>query len=254
MCGGFGERAGPAERSALGACVATIDPIRGLRPYPGHTSASNRRFGCTGVSYADYGYSAAGASGTAEQIYTAVERLLELNVAKNSKLLDLGCGNGYFARRLAERGFRAQGVDLSASGILLAAKSHPEVPFFLGSAGELLESDPSLFDVVVSVEVIEHCPSTQAFCAELAACLRPGGSAILSTPYHGYLKNLLIALLGRSDQHYNPLWDGGHLKFFSARTLSRALQDAGLQVRSIDYVGRVPLVAKSMLVHAIKPA
>lgn len=205
------------------------------------------------MSYADYGYSSAEGSGTAEVIYAAVERLLSLNAVANARVLDLGCGNGRFARRLAGLGYRAHGVDTSASGIAIASKSDPAVPFFCGTAAALLQSGEPPFDAVVSVEVIEHCPSTQDFCNELASCLRPGGSAIVTTPYHGYLKNLVIAALGKHDSHYNPLWDGGHLKFFSMRTIRRALQDAGLRVISIDRVGRLPLLAKSMVVYAVKP-
>jgi hypothetical protein len=46
------------------------------------------------------------------------------------------------------------------------------------------------------------------------ALLRTRGHLVLTTPYHGYLKNLLIAALGKSDSHFDPLLDGGHIKFW----------------------------------------
>jgi 2-polyprenyl-3-methyl-5-hydroxy-6-metoxy-1,4-benzoquinol methylase len=205
------------------------------------------------VSYTDYGYANSGPTGTAEEIYRAVEKLLESSLDADARVLDLGCGNGYFAHRLAGKGFSVVGMDASASGIEVASKAYTEVPFFCGNASALLQSGQAPFDVVVSVEVIEHCPSSQEFCADLAACLKPGGSAIITTPYHGYIKNVLIALLAKSDSHYNPLWEGGHIKFFSTQTITTALQSAGLTVQSVAYVGRVPWLAKSMVVHAIKP-
>jgi hypothetical protein len=55
--------------------------------------------------------------------------------------------------------------------------------------------------------------------------LRPGGHLIISTSYHGYLKNLILALTNRWDAHLNPFWDGGHIKFWSCKTLSQLLNE-----------------------------
>jgi hypothetical protein len=72
----------------------------------------------------------------------------------------------------------------------------------------------------------------------------------VSTPYHGYLKNLLIALLGRYDQHHTVLWDGGHIKFFSRKTLESMLTEHGFIMEQFCGIGRVPLLWKSMVVLA----
>jgi 2-polyprenyl-6-hydroxyphenyl methylase/3-demethylubiquinone-9 3-methyltransferase len=83
--------------------------------------------------------------------------------------------------------------------------------------------------------------------------LTEGGTAIISTPYHGYLKNLTIALLGKYDAHHNPLWDHGHIKFWSPSTLGTLLEETGFQDVSFARVGRVPPLAKSMIAVAHKP-
>lgn len=70
---------------------------------------------------------------------------------------------------------------------------------------------------------------------------------MISTPYHGYLKNVLIALTGRFDRHHDPLWEGGHLKFFSPRTLRRLVERDGFRMVEIHRVGRIPALAKSMV-------
>ena len=88
----------------------------------------------------------------------------------------------------------------------------------------------------------------------LVDLLEPGGTAIISTPYHGYLKNLALAATGRMDRHFTALWDHGHIKFWSIRTLSRLLSEAGLQDIRFLRVGRVPALAKSMIAIARKPA
>lgn len=200
----------------------------------------------------DYGYREAGPTGTAEEICAAVLRTLVPSIPTASRVLDLGCGNGYFTQRLVEAGYSATGVDTSASGIAIAQASYPQAKFFCGLSDELIDQGESPFDAVVSIEVIEHCPSVSSFCKGLARSIKPGGLGIVTTPYHGYIKNLAIALLGKGDAHYNPLWEGGHIKFFSPKTLTEAMHAARLNVLGIDYVGRVPVLAKSMVMSVQK--
>jgi 2-polyprenyl-6-hydroxyphenyl methylase/3-demethylubiquinone-9 3-methyltransferase len=57
--------------------------------------------------------------------------------------------------------------------------------------------------------------------------LEPGGVAIISTAYRGYVKNLALAISGKLDNHSTALWDHGHIKFWSRRTLEILLQEAG---------------------------
>jgi len=59
--------------------------------------------------------------------------------------------------------------------------------------------------------VIEHLFLPRALLRFAAKVLKPSGSLILSTPYHGYLKNLALALTGKLDKHFTVLWDGGHI-------------------------------------------
>ncbi len=58
---------------------------------------------------------------------------------------------------------------------------------------------------------------------------------VLSTPYHGYLKNLAISLIGGWDRHFTVHWEGGHIKFFSKRTLVRMAAAVGF--RNIEFYG-----------------
>jgi 2-polyprenyl-6-hydroxyphenyl methylase/3-demethylubiquinone-9 3-methyltransferase len=84
--------------------------------------------------------------------------------------------------------------------------------------------------------------------------VRPGGIAIVSTPYHGYIKDLCLAITGRLDHHFTALWDHGHIKFWSQRTLNLLLQEAGFDRIHFVRVGRIPVLAKSMITIAWKRA
>jgi 2-polyprenyl-6-hydroxyphenyl methylase/3-demethylubiquinone-9 3-methyltransferase len=71
-------------------------------------------------------------------------------------------------------------------------------------------------------------------------------------PYHGYLTNLVIAASGRSDAHFNPFWDDGHIKFFSVTSLERILRESGFIEIAIGGIGTVPFLWKSMVAVARK--
>lgn len=187
--------------------------------------------------------------------YLAPTVLAMLARKQVGRILDLGCGNGSFARLLCERGWQVTGLDLSASGVATAKRQCPDARFAvqdITSADEIVERF-GRFPVIVSLEVIEHMYSPRAFAESLYALAEPGGEIIVSTPYHGYLKNLALALTGKMDAHFTALWEGGHIKFFSPRTLRQLFEQAGFSDLRITRVGRVPPLAKSMILHAKHP-
>jgi 2-polyprenyl-3-methyl-5-hydroxy-6-metoxy-1,4-benzoquinol methylase len=176
-----------------------------------------------------------------------------LDKTTNKCILDLGCGNGYLANYLISQGFNVYGTDASEEGISIAKKTNPD-RFFIQdlSTGELPDQLKNLpFDTIISTEVIEHLYDPFKFAVLCKKILLPTkGQLILSTPYHGYLKNLLLSLFDKWDQHINPLWQGGHIKFWSVKTLSGLLGMHGFKVTSFKGCGRVPYLWMSMLIKA----
>jgi hypothetical protein len=69
----------------------------------------------------------------------------------------------------------------------------------------------------------------------------------LTTPYHGYLKNLALAISGKMDKHFTALWDGGHIKFFSVVTMKSLLISEGYEDIKFKFAGAIPYLWKSML-------
>jgi len=120
-----------------------------------------------------------------------------------------------------------------------------------------VDDDPSVignenFDVAIATEVIEHLVRPFNLPHFAKQLLRPGGHLIISTPYHGYLKNLILSLTNRWDAHLNPFWDGGHIKFWSYKTLSQLLNESGFRIVRFIGAGRLPFLWKSMIVVAQK--
>jgi 2-polyprenyl-3-methyl-5-hydroxy-6-metoxy-1,4-benzoquinol methylase len=181
-------------------------------------------------------------------LWPPVLRVLKRAAPSPRSLFELGCGNGATARMLAAEGYAVTGVDPSASGIEIAKRHEREgLRFEVGSTGDDLAAKFGRFPVVVSLEVIEHCPSAREFIRSFASLLAPGGVGLISTPYHGYLKNLAVVASGRFDRHFNPLWEGGHLKFFTEAKLRELFEETGFKQYEFHRIGRIPILAKSIL-------
>jgi 2-polyprenyl-3-methyl-5-hydroxy-6-metoxy-1,4-benzoquinol methylase len=172
-------------------------------------------------------------------------------------ICDLGCGNGYLASRLAESGHTITGVDASERLLAIAARYRSSRTDFrlaaLGPAAVEQLRDRGPFDLVVSVDVVEHLYRPASLIETATAILKPGGIAVICTPYHGYLKNLAISLLDRWDDHHGVHFDGGHIKFFSVRTLT-ALMGPSFAVEGMRFYGRFPGFWKNMICVARKRA
>jgi 2-polyprenyl-6-hydroxyphenyl methylase/3-demethylubiquinone-9 3-methyltransferase len=170
------------------------------------------------------------------------------------RILDAGCGNGFLSGRLADLGHEITAIDISESGISKVRKARPGIRAEVRSVHESLDDlvPDGGFDLVFSSEVIEHLYTPRDFLMNLARTLRPGGWIILTTPYHGYLKNLAISLVGGWDRHLTAHWEGGHIKFFSQITLSTMLVNAGFADLKFLNAGRVPFFWNSIVCRATR--
>ena len=65
---------------------------------------------------------------------------------------------------------------------------------------------------MIAIEVIEHLFIPKELLVYAQKHLPINGHLVISTPYHGYLKNLAISIFDLWDQHHHPLRDGGHIK------------------------------------------
>jgi 2-polyprenyl-6-hydroxyphenyl methylase/3-demethylubiquinone-9 3-methyltransferase len=180
-------------------------------------------------------------------IWPAIKKILKDRHRGPKKLFEIGCGNGATANMLEGLGYEVTGIDSSKSGIEIANRSYPNIKLFVGDAYDNLAEKYGTFPVVISLEVIEHCHYPRKFAKTFFDLLEKDGLGIMSTPYHGYWKNIALAVFNKMDRHYSPLWDGGHVKFWSGKTLSALLEETGFKAISFVRVGRIPVFAKSMI-------
>jgi 2-polyprenyl-3-methyl-5-hydroxy-6-metoxy-1,4-benzoquinol methylase len=185
---------------------------------------------------------------SASYINSAIMRLLAEN--KPRTVLDAGCGNGALCADLLRCGYEVTGVDADANGIELARQQYPGIDFRTAFFAE-----PALrqFDTVVSTEVVEHLYSPHELADYALRSLKPGGVFIVTTPYHGFIKNLALSLLNKWDFHHTANWHGGHIKFWSKESLSKLLRNAGFEIVGFEGLGRMPYLWMSMALIAKKP-
>jgi SAM-dependent methyltransferase len=206
-------------------------------------------------AYRDYGFHHAGPSHMHARFMPVIHEFAGA-VGPGTRVLDVGCGSGYTCGAFQKLGCQVVGVDLSESGVATARLAYPECRFELASATDdfLVRLNEPPFDLVVSTEVVEHLYDPRAYARSCFRALKPGGKFICTTPYHGYLKNLLIALSGKWDSHADPLWDGGHIKMWSRHTLGRLLSETGFVDVRFRGAGRAPGLWMTMVMAGTRPA
>lgn len=165
---------------------------------------------------------------------------------RRGRLLDCGAGDGSLVAAALERGFDAIGIEISASAIDRSRGSHPAVDIRRHSVEDLpWPVEPGSQDVVVAFEVIEHLLEPRALLRGAHTALASGGSLFLSTPYHGWLKNVAIAALS-FERHFAV--DGEHVRFFTDGALRGLLDECGFEVAELTHVGRIfPMWANTVV-------
>ena len=128
-------------------------------------------------------------------LWPALQEILRSENGRS--VFDLGCGNGGTASLLTSIGYDVVGVDPSTEGICHANRAYPTLRLEKGSGYDDLRSRYGQFPLVISLEVVEHVYDPRTFAKTLFDLVAPGGLAIVSTPYHGYLKNIALPFPAR---------------------------------------------------------
>lgn len=146
----------------------------------------------------------------------------------DARLLDVGCGKGYFLKEAQRAGFRAEGIDVSSSAIDFAT-DQLHVTAHLGIMSEdVREQWRGKFDVVTLWATIEHVPNPRPLLLGILACLKDGGVLILDTGLGAAPWESVLA-------GYSQWFDAPqHLFVYSEQTLVGLLRDAGFSVERVD--------------------
>lgn len=162
------------------------------------------------------------------------------------RALDIGCGEGYFASALARRGVQVVAIDVAGEPLRRAAARHPALDLRLVEPEAPLPLEDASFDVVWAGETIEHVADTAGWLSGLRRVLRSGGVLLLSTPDHGPLSRLLMALGPKAfEASFDPLSD--HLRFYTRPALVKLLVDFGFEEVVVKGAGGLPGARRVLL-------
>ena len=148
-------------------------------------------------------------------------KLIEKYSQGKGKLLDIGCGGGFFLKTAEERGWEPHGIDI-VPGFVEFARDELQLKNVNCRSLEELEYKKHFFDVIVLWDLIEHLPHPSNFLKTINQLLRPDGLLVIWTPN---ARN--SAWLKKNWFGYQPLQ---HLYFFSPGTLNQTLQSTGFRV------------------------
>lgn len=152
------------------------------------------------------------------------------------RVIDVGCGAGLLSEPMARLGARVTAIDASAE-MIDAARSHAaeaglEIDYRCAEAGSLASAGER-FDVVVSMEVVEHVADLAAFLRALVALTRPGGALALST-LNRTARAYALAIVG-AEWALRWLPRGTHdwRRFVTPAELRRGLRAAGAELADV---------------------
>lgn len=143
--------------------------------------------------------------------YESIIRLLDRR--PNAVILDLGCGGGIWYKKVSERVQTDEiyGIDILSEAVRDANKRGLHV--ILADLNGKFPTKCKSVDVVISNQVLEHLIDVDNFIAEIWACLKPGGYAIISTENLSSLDNLVALFLGQQafSQHISRRYNVGNI-------------------------------------------
>jgi len=183
---------------------------------------------------------------SAMPVLRAQKRLLSM-IGAGQKLLDVGCGSGYYTTQFRDLGNEVTGIDLTQDGAL--AVRTLGVPAYVANVEQGLPFTDKAFDAVTCIEVVEHLLRPDLAIGEIHRVLKPGATLILTTPNYAHWVLRLLYLSGRlpvglqsrpytgfrSRQPAEAIdaWLDPHIRFFTPGTIRRLLSQFGFKVEQL---------------------
>lgn len=155
-------------------------------------------------------------------------------------ILDIGCGSGQLLYQFRHRFKALVGLELSLHRLEQARTNLQGLPFLPihGTAEDMSMIKTGSIDQIISSDTIEHIPDVFRAFMEMHRVLSPNGRVLINTPNIAFIKKRILLLLGRFPSTSQPneglgsdiLFDGGHLHYFTFRSLRLLLEHGGFKV------------------------
>jgi 2-polyprenyl-3-methyl-5-hydroxy-6-metoxy-1,4-benzoquinol methylase len=161
-----------------------------------------------------------------EESYWAVGNYLRDNWSQvqGTRILEVGCGMGYFTYALFRDGFDVRGVDISQQAVQKASKQYGDL-FECTDLKEYVNKNEKRFDVAIVNQLIEHIPDIRSFIGNIVDVLTPQGEIIITTP--------------NKSAYPDDVWETElppvHLWWLSEKSFEIIAREHGLSLTFIDF-------------------
>lgn len=148
---------------------------------------------------------------------------------KTNKILDVGCGVGYFLEEAKKRGWEVYGTEITDEAIRICSEKGIRI-----EKKGVLDSknyEQGMFDVITSFEVIEHINNPQTELVNFRTVLREGGLVYITTP------NFNSLLRYRLKAKYNIIAYPEHLSYYTPKTLKKIFNLSGFKTLKLESTG-----------------
>jgi len=152
-------------------------------------------------------------------------------IGKRQNVLDIGCGEGFFAEKLVEEGNRVVGIDILPQPKhrdILARYIQADLDQGMGQALPAL--GPDRFDRVLLQDVLEHVRNPAKLLTDCHQLLTPQGLLLVSVPNVANITVRLSLLFGRFEYAERGILDKTHVRFYTRKSARRMLEAAGYQI------------------------
>lgn len=159
-------------------------------------------------------------------------------------VLDVGCGGGLISEPMARMGATVTGIDASAKNIgtarIHAGRSDLEIDYRCTTAEEMRAAGET-FDIVLSLEVVEHVADIDLFLASCAGLVRNGGATVLAT-LNRTPKSFMFGIVGAEYvMRWLPRGTHNWRKFVRPSELAAGLRHGGIDIADISGLTFNPL-------------
>jgi methionine biosynthesis protein MetW len=165
--------------------------------------------------------------------YNRLEMIVK-HIESGEKVLEINCGNGLLAEKIAKKGADVTVTDLSDVALKMAKSRGISKAFKVNLDTQILPFQPSQFDIVVSNSMIEHGFFPENTVREGMRVLKENGTFIIMVPNIGHWRFRLWLLLGIFPYIQNTPTDMLHLRFFTLQSIKKAGEQFGLKVKKVS--------------------
>jgi SAM-dependent methyltransferase len=149
-------------------------------------------------------------------------------------ILDAGCGEAFFTPQLARRANRTRACDSSSNQVAINVDVHPSINFFVQDLTAPIAAESKSFDVVWSSDTLSQVINPALALNEFHRILKPDGKLLITVPYHGFSKNLFIALF-KWEKHFDVTQP--EVRFFTEKMIIQLVKRVGFREIQVESNG-----------------